>query len=746
MPTRNCRRHITHLAAVTIALGTATNSEAQIQSFTCQGGFTPVARFVPLASLKEVPNPVIPVDPATGQRDIRGDLVPFVADLTAATQLGKALFWDMQAGSDNKTACATCHFQAGADPRSKNQLNPGSNNRWASRGPNYALQRTDFPVRSDDVVGSQGVRAASFVGINAKGKESTTPVADRVFNVGGVNVRQTTGKNAPPVINAVFNHRNFWNGRAQPEFNGVNPFGSRDKSARVYMRDVRDRRGIPVAIDVLIQDASLASQAVGPALNSTEMSAAGRTFPDLGRKLLTSKPLALQAVDPSDSVLGELADVGTGKGLNVSYKILIEKAFQPTWWKATKKVMLNGKPYSMEEANFSLYWGLSIMLYEATLVSDDTPMDRYLASRIFNLETGQLLGHDPSQLRSVADRLAADKGLDVSNILNGLAFFELPEANPPKAFPPPSGFGLGCIGCHAGAETTSASVRNMAGAEVEPGHAALKNAGFDLRMERMFTRFPEVPVGTDGISFDPSTFAVVVTSKIDPTTGVSQPVVPPAPAPVAVYDSGWYNIGVRPTSEDQGLGGRDPFGNPLSWTRLFEALPDPTFLQIPGSGLGCLNAGNAAFPDELLNASGVPLLSGPLLKTEQNAVAGTFKVPPLRNVELTGPYFHNGGKATLRQVMGLYNTGGEFASATKAPGMVPLVLSNDQMDDVVAFLLALTDERVRWQQAPFDHPQLFVPNGDSPAGTDQMIELRAVGASGASAPLPRFLNLNPFQK
>ena len=36
--------------------------------------------------------------------------------------LGKALFWDMQVGSDGIQACATCHFQAGADVRSKNQV------------------------------------------------------------------------------------------------------------------------------------------------------------------------------------------------------------------------------------------------------------------------------------------------------------------------------------------------------------------------------------------------------------------------------------------------------------------------------------------------------------------------------------------------------------------------------------------------------------------------------------------------
>ena len=42
----------------------------------------------------------------------------------------------------------------------------------------------------------------------------------------------------------------------------------------------------------------------------------------------------------------------------------------------------------------------------------------------------------------------------------------------------------------------------------------------------------------------------------------------------AVYDSGFYNIGVRPTTEDIGAGGGDPFGNPLSLTRLAKAL-DP---------------------------------------------------------------------------------------------------------------------------------------------------------------------------
>lgn len=68
---------------------------------------------------------------------------------TAAIQLGKAFFWDTQAGSDGQ-ACASCHFHAGADNRVKNQLNPGFRHVPASNvfnpthsgngsGPNYAL-------------------------------------------------------------------------------------------------------------------------------------------------------------------------------------------------------------------------------------------------------------------------------------------------------------------------------------------------------------------------------------------------------------------------------------------------------------------------------------------------------------------------------------------------------------------------------------------------------------------------------
>ena len=104
------------------------------------------------------------------------------------------------------------------------------------------------------------------------------------------------------------------------------------------------------------------------------MSGAGRTFPQLGRKLLGLTPLAQQVVDPTDSVLGTLANSPTG--LNVTYAQLIQAAFEPPWWNFPGTVT-NG--FTIMESNFSLFWGLAVMLYEATLVSDQTPLDQFLA-------------------------------------------------------------------------------------------------------------------------------------------------------------------------------------------------------------------------------------------------------------------------------------------------------------------------------------------------------------------------------
>src|SRR5262245_4786636 len=71
------------------------------------------------------------------------NLDKYVRDEKALLVLGKALFWDMQVGSDGRTACATCHFHAGADHRTQNQLSDPK----APFAANHALKLEDFPFR-----------------------------------------------------------------------------------------------------------------------------------------------------------------------------------------------------------------------------------------------------------------------------------------------------------------------------------------------------------------------------------------------------------------------------------------------------------------------------------------------------------------------------------------------------------------------------------------------------------------------
>jgi cytochrome c peroxidase len=114
-----------------------------------------------------------------------------------------------------------------------------------------------------------------------------------------------------------------------------------------------------------------------------------------------------------------------------------------------------------------------------------------------------------------------------------------------------------------------------------------------------------------------------------------------------------------------------------------------------------------------------------------------FKTPALRNCELTGPYFHNGGYATLRQVVNFYNRGGDFPSKFTDSDVRPLKLTEAEKDALVDFMVAMTDERVRHESAPFDHPSLVLPNGAS---------LPSVGAAGRGPndPVKTFLNMSPF--
>ncbi len=664
-------------------------------------------------SLKDV---VVPEPP---------DLDVYVRDRQAAIALGKALFWDMQLGSRGQ-ACASCHFHAGADSRVRHQLGPGLAT-GEEMGPlrlDYTLRAEDFPLRKllnpDDanspvlrdtreVMSSQGVFAEKFLGVDYRGtvaswryaspqlreigsrpaNELGEPFVDDVFQLNGKSVRRIAPRRAPSVINAVFNVTQFWDGRASFHFNGASPFGALDPVSTIYVYEGGELRQEKVRIAF----ASLASQALAPVTSDIEMSFQGRNMATVGRRMLGLRPLARQLVHPDDSVLGPMSratkdEVGRAigqPGLTYrNYTEMIQRAFHMRYWRAPTVVRLvtefqepfDADPRTMElwhrtvatreddgkdlvddefnqmEANFGLFLGLALQMYEATLVSDDTPFDRYREGQLDALTEQQLLG---------------------------LSIF----VNEGR-----------CVNCHRGAEFTSASVSALVDTEPEPG--SQPNNPIELMRQ------------VRGLAF---------------------------------YDRGFYNIGVRPTAEDRGRGFRSPFINPSTGEPYPLSYADQAILKQRG-----------LLPGDV--AAYVPDLPVATQRGSRTTMQGAFKTPGLRNVALRGPYFHNGGLATLRQVVDFYARGGDFAAANADDlhvdiTPIPELIGNEQRKEaLVAFLLALTDERVRWEKAPFDHPQLVVPHGGT-LDAPQSFTIPAVGAAGREpqelAPLEPFLGLNPFQ-
>lgn len=691
-----------------------------------------------LVSLKTIPIPT-PLD-----------LGNYIQNQAAAIQLGKALFWDMQVGSDGVQACATCHFHAGADSRTTNQLSPGilggddqfGNNNVGLPQPapgalhlNQTLTPTHFPLHrladqhvigeplsnpgnvvsdTNDVVSSQGVMLMQFIDIiPGSPVDNGSPIPDPIFNINGTNIRRVEPRHTPTVINAVFNFDNFWDGRANNIFNGNNPFGPADPRQHL----ITNATGNLATEELRLRHSSLASQAVGPPLSDFEMSFRGRTWPKIGKKMLSLKPLAQQEVMVSDSVLGFLADTAAGAGLTTTYAAMIQAAFPAKYWNnTTEKVTFdaNGIPsfqpgtpqntdeYTQMEANFGFFFGLAVQMYETTLVADNSRFDLFLEGAAA-LTNEEIIGMD---------------------VFNG------------------SG---GCLACHDGGTMMDVDTILIQG----------KDPVTDI----------PIPLNQNPINADE--FMVIATG-------------------LGIYDNGFHNTGVRPSgnsdplapgflaeNEDIGRGGTTELGGTF------------TEISLSKSILGLMEIGFAPPQTPSLDplpahmAGWVPDLPLGFLPSDTTPYAGrvtnfgAFKTPGLRNIALTGPYMHNGGLSTLRQVVDFYVRGGDF-TVTNADNfdtaVVPLGLLRDEgaipglptpeqlRDGLVQFMMTLTDSRVANEQAPFDHPEIFVPiTGTAPVspGTRALLlanstdfqRVRAVGSFGRSAQgLPQlgtFLGLDP---
>jgi cytochrome c peroxidase len=556
----------------------------------------------------------------------RPQIDAYVRDPAVLLVLGKALFWDIQVGSDGRTACGTCHFHAGADHRKQNQLaSPQDSTRTVPL--NRALTADDFPFRqlADPLnrnsavlrdthlsAGSAGVPLRQFVAVSHTGgaDAAADPSGLAAPTINGLKVRQVTHRNTPSIINAVFNVRNFWDGRASNIFTGRTPFGESDTGLNLLVASGENL----VPSRVSIENSSLASVAVAPPVNSIEMSFDGRSLAAFGKRILPLIPLAQQTVAADDSVLGPYAASPAGLRSTLSYAKLVRAAFVPSLWQSTlivtdtgRVVAAAGAPrsddeFTQMEYNFPLFWALALQAYQSTLIADNSRFDQFADG-------------NTSMLNASEQR--------------GLAAFQNGATQ--------------CFFCHRGPELTTASFAQVA--------------------RRNFS------------TATPSFF-------------------------------GFERTGETPSADDVGAGGVDTFGRPF-----FAASP--------------------------------ALVS-----------RGMFKIPGLRNVELTGPYFHSGSLATLQQVLEFYARGGGPSGDNINLIIGGVVVNAQQRVDLLAFLLSLTDDRVRFERAPFDHPSICVPNGHpqdgsgsllpdtafpgAPIAADAMSLVPAVGAAGSAVPLQTF--------
>ena len=69
---------------------------------------------------------------------------------------------------------------------------------------------------------------------------------------------------------------------------------------------------------------------------------------------------------------------------------------------------------------------------------------------------------------------------------------------------------------------------------------------------------------------------------------------------------------------------------------------------------------------------------------------GSFKVPTLRNIEITGPYMHDGSLKTLEEVVDHYSKGGNN-NYNKNELIKPFEISSSEKNDLISFLKCLTD-------------------------------------------------------
>lgn len=226
----------------------------------------------------------------------------------AKINLGKVLFWEEQLSITGTVACGTCHrpSNAGTDPRSL-FANAGSTN----PGPDGVFGN------ADDIQGSAGVPSHATSGLyNFSARFGLAP--------------QVGGRKSPSMVNSAYSPLLLWDGRAGTSFSD------------------------PLTGQVLIpQGAALENQAMGPLLDTSEMSPQGGVVGEIANRIIDAQPLAL-----ASSIPAALQSWIAGR----SYPALFAEVFGSSEVTPARIVM-------------------AIASYERTLNSTQAPIDQQFAGQ-----------------------------------------------------------------------------------------------------------------------------------------------------------------------------------------------------------------------------------------------------------------------------------------------------------------------------------------------------------------------------
>jgi cytochrome c peroxidase len=108
-----------------------------------------------------------------------------------------------------------------------------------------------------------------------------------------------------------------------------------------------------------------------------------------------------------------------------------------------------------------------------------------------------------------------------------------------------------------------------------------------------------------------------------------------------------------------------------------------------------VNSGDAAAIDRAAIQTNLSALGRFLVTKKEPDDIASFKTPNLRNVLVTGPYFHDGSQETLWDVVDHYNKGAGLQNPYLDTDIGPLALTEGDIDDVVAFMASLTSPDYR---------------------------------------------------